>query len=60
VEAFVEGQEPWKIHGWQKELRAIFSEAFRSGNESVREKTRQIINRLDTRGYFDFRDVLPR
>lgn len=58
VGMFVEGEQPWKIHGWREELRAIFVAALTSGDEATREKTRHIINRLGTRGYFDFRDLL--
>jgi hypothetical protein len=60
VDAFMEGEEPRKIRRWRDELRSIFVEALRSGDEATRKKTRQIINRLGTRAYFDFRDLLGR
>lgn len=48
----------WAIHGWRESLRAIFGVALGSNNASVTAETRNLINRLGERGFFEFGDLL--
>lgn len=59
VSLMIEGDlEVWTIHGWLKELRVILSAIIRSSDLKARQATVEIINRLGTKGFLEFRDLL--
>jgi hypothetical protein len=56
--AAIEGTEPWKIRGREKEVRTMLAQALGSGDNEASEQARAIVHNLGRRGYFDFRDLL--
>ena len=55
----IEGDlEVWTIHGWLKELRAILSKIIRSSDRIARQAAVEVVNRLGTKGFLEFRDLL--
>jgi hypothetical protein len=56
----VEGdKEGWGVLGWRDHARTILSVAIGSGDPQAKNAAVVLINRLGSRGYFDFRDLLP-
>ncbi len=55
VEADKEG---WSILGWRQHARTILVSALYSGHRTAVELARALVNRLDARGFAEFRDVL--
>lgn len=59
VSLMIEGDlEVWTIHGWLKELRAILSKTIRNSDVNARQATIEVVNRLGTKGFLEFRDLL--
>lgn len=59
VSLMIEGDlEVWTIHGWLKELRAILSKIIRSSDRIARQAAVEVVNRLGTKGFLEFRDLL--
>lgn len=58
LELFVEGEEPWKIHGWRDEIRTILQIALASADSEAKTSAQRIVQGLGARGYFDFRELL--
>ncbi|HDD52504.1 MAG TPA: hypothetical protein ENF32_00330 [Thermosulfidibacter takaii] len=58
LKLMVEGDyEGWNIYTWREHLRKILGVALQ--NPSVREEAESVINYLGSRGYLEFRDLLP-
>lgn len=47
-----------EIYGWQEHGRTVLSAAIKSGNAAARGIAIKLINRLESRGYSGFRDLL--
>ena len=52
--------DTFEIQGWKKHPRRIPNNAIQSGNATARKEAIALINRLASRGYSAFADVIPR
>ncbi|MCE5254501.1 MAG: hypothetical protein LLG45_09930 [Actinomycetia bacterium] len=50
--------EGWRIAGWEDEARKVVEAAMQSPDEDVRRASVRLINRLVSKGYLDFRDLM--
>jgi hypothetical protein len=50
--------EGWHYWGWRDEARPLFEHALRHPDQRVVDLARQLINKLGSRGFLDFRDLL--
>jgi hypothetical protein len=56
----VEGdQEGWGILGWRESARNILQDAMNSPDRDANAAAAKLIHKLGSRGYFEFRDLLP-
>ncbi len=56
----VEGdRDGWGILGWRDHARTILGTAIHSADLTARDRTIDLVHRLGSRGYFEFRDLLP-
>jgi hypothetical protein len=57
----IEGdKEGWGILGWREHARTILRAAIQDTDAEVRQAAVDLIHRLGARGYFEFRDLLPK
>jgi hypothetical protein len=49
----------FEIYGWEKHQRIILSNAIQSGNPTAKKEAIALINRLASRGYSGFADLVP-
>jgi len=55
----IEGDtQNWAVLGWRTQARDILTVARRSGNPEASQKAVDLVNRLGSRGYFDFGEIL--
>lgn len=60
LEAIVRGdKEGWSIYGWSDHARAILVTACQSNNRKAVAAAADLIHYMGSRGYLDFRDLLP-
>jgi len=60
MEGIIRGdREGWGIYRWRDEGRQILSIALRSGDKEAAANAVNLIHLLGSRGYFEFRDLLP-
>jgi hypothetical protein len=52
--------DTFEIQGWEKHQRTILNNAIQSGNATARKEAIALINRLASRGYSAFADLIPR
>lgn len=52
--------EGWRIYTWREHARAILAAAIQSTDTRAQEAAVELIHRLGARGYFEFRDLLPK
>jgi hypothetical protein len=52
-------KEGWGILGWREFARKILADAMSSADQPARAKATELIHRLGSRGYFEFRELLP-
>jgi hypothetical protein len=52
--------EGWRLYAWRGHARTILSTATQGADAKARESAVDLIHRLGARGYFDFRDLLPK
>lgn len=57
VEGDVEG---WRLRSWREQIRTILATAIQSGDAEARQVAVDLVHRLGARGYFEFRDLLPK
>jgi hypothetical protein len=56
----IEGdQEGWHIHIWREHARTILTKALQATNIGAQQAAVDLIHQLGSRGYFEFRDLLP-
>lgn len=53
------GSDLFEIHGWEKHQRTVLNNAIQSGNPRSKEEALALINRLASRGYSAFADLIP-
>ena len=53
-------KEPWRIQGWGNYPRKILQTAIQNPDHEVRQAAVDLINLLGARGYFEFRELLPK
>jgi hypothetical protein len=53
-------KEEWKISTWEKNTRPILSATIQSEDREIRSMAETLVNLLGARGYWQFRDLLPR
>jgi hypothetical protein len=57
----VEGDEKgWGILGWEDNAKLILTEAINSANRAGRNIAIELIHKLGSRGYFGYKELLPR
>ena len=57
----VEGQkEPWNIPAWGESIRKILSNALKHDDASNREAATDMVHKLGSMGYLEYRDLVPR
>jgi hypothetical protein len=49
----------FEIYGWEKHQRTILNNAIQSGNPTAKKEAIALINRLASRGYAGFADLIP-
>jgi hypothetical protein len=52
-------KEGWGVLGWRESARKILATSLKSADQNARTAARDLIHRLGSRGYFEFRDLLP-
>src|SRR5262249_39406079 len=52
--------EGWHIYTWREHPRAILEAARQSADTKAQDEAVELIHRLGARGYFEFRDLLPK
>lgn len=56
----IEGDKKgWDICGWSDEAKIILTTALQSSNDEAKQTAEALIHRLDERGYWNFRELLP-
>jgi hypothetical protein len=50
--------EGWRITGWKDDVRKVLETAMRSADEDVHVASLRLINRLVSKGYVEFRDLM--
>lgn len=53
------GSDIFEIRGWEKHQRTILNNAIQSGNPTAKNEAIALINRLASRGYSGFADLIP-
>ncbi len=53
-------KEGWGILGWREHVRTILTTAIQSSDLEARQADVDLVYRLGARGYFEFRDLLPK
>jgi hypothetical protein len=53
------GSDIFEIQGWEKHQRTILNNAIQSGNPTAKNEAIALINRLASRGYSGFADLIP-
>jgi hypothetical protein len=53
------GSDLFEIQGWEKHQRTVLNNAIQSGNPRSKEEAIALINRLASRGYSAFADLIP-
>jgi len=57
----VEGsREGYEILGWQERAQTVLASALKSNDAKARGDATALINRLDARGYYGFKELLER
>jgi hypothetical protein len=57
----VEGDtEGWRVHSWREHARTILATAIQGTDAGARQAAVDLVHRLGARGYFEFRDLLPK
>lgn len=57
--AGLSGDDLFEIQGWEKHQRTIINNTIQSGNPRAKEQAIALINRLASRGYTAFADLIP-
>jgi len=52
-------KQGWGVHIWQEHAREVLSVAIESSDEAARESAVDVVHRLGSRGFLEFRDLLP-
>jgi hypothetical protein len=51
-------KEGWAAFGWEQHARELLKKALQSDNAQARESAVRVINLIDSRGQYGFRDLL--
>lgn len=50
----------WRVRSWREHVRTILATAIQGTDAGSRQAAMDLVHRLGARGYFEFRDLLPK